>query len=291
MDNELLADRIMQVYPELKIVKYEKNNFGQNNDVLIINDQLVFRFPKYDDGIRNLEREVSLLKIVEGKITAAIPSPIYTSLDIKQAGKVFAGYRLLEGKPMWKRDLKGVPHRGLKKLASQLVSFLINLHSIPIAALHPVIQQDEKNPLSEIKILLARLQNKVYPYMSNSSKETVSFAFESFFEKEKSRDIKTTLIHGDFGASNILWKVEKIEISGIIDFGASGLGDPAYDFAGLLSSYGEEFFEQCIRLYPGGEEIKERVMFYKSTFALQEALHGIENNDEQAFKNGIKAYL
>jgi len=291
MDYELLVDRIMQVYPELKIVKYEKNNFGQNNDVLIINDQLVFRFPKYDDGIKNLERELSLLKILKGKINVAIPSPIYTSLDNKQAGKVFAGYRMLEGKPMWKRDLEGVPPQGLKKLASQLVSFLITLHSISIATLHPVIEQDEKNPLSEIKILLARIQNKVFPYMSKSSKETVSFAFESFFEKELSRESKTTLIHGDFGASNILWNVENSKITGIIDFGASRLGDPAYDFAGLLSSYSEEFFDQCIRLYPGGEEIKERVMFYKSTFALQEALHGIENNDEQAFVNGIKAYL
>ncbi|WP_423407020.1 hypothetical protein AABM38_14180 [Heyndrickxia sp. MSNUG] len=57
MAYKLLAGRIMEVYPDLKIVKYEKNNFGQNNDVLIINDQLVFRFPKYEDGIRNLERK------------------------------------------------------------------------------------------------------------------------------------------------------------------------------------------------------------------------------------------
>jgi len=30
--------------------------------------------------------------------------------------------------------------------------------------------------------------------------------------------------------------------------------------------------------------------FYKSTFALQEALHGIENGDRQAFEAGIKDY-
>ncbi len=46
----------------------------------------------------------------------------------------------------------------------------------------------------------------------------------------------------------------------------------------------------CINLYPNGNEISERVKFYKSTFALQEALHGVENNDIQAFENGIKVY-
>ncbi|MEK5173923.1 phosphotransferase [Heyndrickxia sp. FSL W8-0496] len=79
-------------------------------------------------------------------------------------------------------------------------------------------------------------------------------------------------------------------ISGIIDFGGSGLGDPAYDFAGILSSYGREFFDMCMNLYPNGDEISERVKFYKSTFALQEALHGIENGDRQAFESGIQDY-
>lgn len=103
-------------------------------------------------------------------------------------------------------------------------------------------------------------------------------------------NLKTTLIHGDFGASNILWDPESKKVTGIIDFGGSGLGDPAYDFAGILSSYGEDFLDLCTDLYPGGNEIRERVKFYKSTFALQEALHGIENNDKQAFENGIKDY-
>nr|WP_230874932.1 phosphotransferase [Lysinibacillus cavernae] len=87
-----------------------------------------------------------------------------------------------------------------------------------------------------------------------------------------------------------MWNPVISMISGILDFGGSGLGDPAYDFAGILSSYGEDFFDRCINLYPNGEEISERVKFYKSTFALQEALYGIENADRQAFEDGIKEY-
>jgi aminoglycoside 2''-phosphotransferase len=99
------------------------------------------------------------------------------------------------------------------------------------------------------------------------------------------------LIHGDFGASNILLDPAKKELTGIIDFGGSRQGDPAYDFAGILSSYEEEFFNLCIELYPGGKQIKKRVYFYRSTFALQEALHGIEHNDQQAIMIGIRGYL
>ena len=59
---------------------------------------------------------------------------------------------------------------------------------------------------------------------------------------------------------------------------------------GILSSYGEGFFKQCIGRYPTGKAIEERVRFYKSTFAVEEALHGVEHGDREAFENGIKDY-
>lgn len=52
-----------------------------------------------------------------------------------------------------------------------------------------------------------------------------------------------------------------------------------------------KIFSICALTYiPTEIEIFERVKFYKSTFALHEALHGFENNDRQAFENGIKDY-
>ena len=44
------------------------------------------------------------------------------------------------------------------------------------------------------------------------------------------------------------------------------------------------------RSYPFVERMAERLAFYAGTFALQEALFGIENGDRQAFENGIAAY-
>lgn len=283
-------EKIKQVYPNLLIEDFYPNEIGQNNDVLIINNFLVFRFPKYQKGILQLKRETEILEQIKNLVSIPIPEPIYRSFEELVPGKVFTGYSLIEGVPLWKDSLEKIKSDELKKgIALQLVDFLIEIHSISEARAKGVLKLEDNNPREEMSKLFDKIQNKLFPYIRKEAQNEITQSFKTFLNG-KGLDLKTTLIHGDFGASNILWNPETSRISGIIDFGGSSLGDPAYDFAGILSSYGEDFFNMCINLYPDGNEISERVKFYKSTFALQEALHGIENNDRKAFENGIKDY-
>ncbi|WP_332699370.1 phosphotransferase family protein [Halalkalibacter lacteus] len=290
MDSKYI-ERIKQVYPSLYIEDYQPNDIGQNNDVLIINKSLVFRFPKYKKGIVRLKEETEILEFIKNIVSIPIPYPIYQSFEKLEVGKVFTGYNLIQGSPLWKESFAKIENEDLVKgLASQLVSFLIELHSISRDKVDGFLQLKDNYPREEMSELLHNIQNKLFPFIRKEAQKEISHSFETILNSETYSNLKPTLIHGDFGASNILWEPNTYKISGIIDFGGCGLGDPAYDFAGILSSYGEDFFNMCINLYPNGNEIFERVKFYKSTFALQEALHGVENNNIQAFENGIKVY-
>lgn len=291
MVTEELIMHMAKFSPDLAINKTVRNEYGQNNDVIIVNDEYVFRFPKYFKGISDLEREVTLLKTIKQRITLPIPNPIYYSFKDKNPRKSFAGYKMIEGQPMWNQDFSLTHTESKERIASQLVNFLYELHSIPIDDLPGEIQENADRPLQAVESLYDKLKDNIFPLISPQSRESVSERFDLFIDKQKAKSTPTALIHGDFGASNILWDPLKEEITGIIDFGGSQQGDPAYDFAGLLSSYGEDFFNICTELYPGGEQIKDRVYFYRSTFALQEALHGIENGDEAALRNGIQDYI
>lgn len=280
-------ERIKQVYPSLSIKDCQLNEIGQNNDVIIINESIVFRFPKYPRGIDNLKKETDILEAINNNVSIPIPNPIYQSFEKREVGKAFVGYELIQGSPLWKASFDNIQNEQvLKRLASQLVRFLIEIHSISKNKL-PL---EETNPRDEIANLYQRIQNKLYPFMRVEAQRQISYSFETCLNSETSLSLKTSLVHGDFGATNILWDPTTNNISGIIDFGGSGISDPAYDFAGILSSYGEDFLKMCLDLYPNGTEIAERVRFYRSTFALQEALHGVENDDVEAFENGIKAY-
>lgn len=286
-------EKIQRVYPDLSIDTVYFNEVGQNNDVLIVNNSLVFRFPKYKNGIVQLRRETEILKYIKGIVSSPIPNPVYQSFEELEPGKVFTGYHLIEGVTLWKENLMGIHNLDLVKgWANQLVSFLVELHSISEKEVSQDLKLNVRHPHEEMQMLYDKIQDQLFPYIRKDAQKEISYSFETFLKGEilAFSNLDITLIHGDFGASNILWNPETGRISGIIDFGGSGLGDPAYDFAGILSSYGQGFFDMCINLYPNGDKILERVKFYKSTFALQEALHGIENDDRQAFEDGIKDY-
>lgn len=282
--------RIQEVYPNLHIQDVKQNEIGQNNNVFILNGSLVFRFPKYKEGLEKLKRETEMLETISKTVTLQIPYPAYKSFDEMEVGKAFMGYKLIEGDPFWKEELLTIKSQDLMDtIASQLVTFLIELHSMQIPKA-VVIQKQHESVHRIIENLFIRIRERLFPFMRVDAQEKVVDNFNTFLNNTHNHNLEKTYVHGDFGAGNIIWNRKENRIAGVIDFGGSGLGDSAYDFAGILSSYGEEFFEICTNLYPGGKQISERVHFYRSTFALQEALHGIDHNDQEAFENGIKEF-
>ncbi|WP_349654888.1 phosphotransferase [Neobacillus sp. DY30] len=128
---EKYIERIKQVFPSLSIKDYKLNDIGQNNDVLIVNESIVFRFPKYQKGINYLKRETKILKAINSKVTIPVPHPIYQSFEKWEAGKAFVGYELIQGSPLWRESFRTINNeKVLKRLASQLVNFLTEIHSI-----------------------------------------------------------------------------------------------------------------------------------------------------------------
>jgi aminoglycoside 2''-phosphotransferase len=275
---------IKEKIPNFTIHNYYKNEQGQNNDVLIINDEWVFRFPKYKGGIEQLKKETVIMDRVSTSLSIPVPKPEFKSFLPEEPGKVFTAYRLLPGSPLWREEMTSLEDTGRRQAAEDLALFLRELHSISVETV--LSHAQHSSGVEEMEDLYKRLETKVFPFMKQEAIEETEQRFTDFFRSCQTAEV--SIVHGDFGCSNILWDKERV--SGIIDFGGAGIGDPAYDVAGLLASYGEEFINMMIPHYPEITSFQERVHFYKSTFALQEALFGIENGDRQAFENGLAGY-
>jgi aminoglycoside 2''-phosphotransferase len=288
---EAYLQSIQKLYPDLDIASVEFNAQGQNSDVVVINREFIFRFPKYFHVLERLKTETAILKSIQGYVPLPVPAPMFLNLDQEKVGEAFVGYRLIPGEPLrrelfWMIDSKEV----IRRLASQVAAFLRSLHSV-------VVEEALRSELpvhdtyEESADIYARIREKLFGYMRPDAREWATGHFEGFLNDVTNFEYEPVLKHGDFGPSNILFDKEKKIVTGVIDFGSSGMGDPAYDFAGLLSGYGEGFIDCCGDVYSEVKVLMRRIRFYQGTFALLEALFGVENGDEEAFEAGLKEYV
>ncbi len=61
--NELATyeKRIREIAPEIVITSISLNSEGLLNDAVIVNEELVFRFPKHECGFKHLKEEARIL--------------------------------------------------------------------------------------------------------------------------------------------------------------------------------------------------------------------------------------
>ena len=289
MDKEALyLQTIRETYPKLDVDSARLHTGeGQFNDIIFINNDLIFRFPRYEESRDGLLREIEILQKLQGHLSLPIPEPIYVSSGTSGVGDIFMGYKLLAGKPLFRGVLNAITNESvLESMASQLAEFLYGLHNLSPAALGldlPII-----NALAESRQFYEEVYEHLLPLMRAEARTAVTKHFEAYFGNARLHEYEPALIHGDFGGSNLLF--DRDRITGIIDFSFAGLDDPARDIA-AISTYGEAFFARICRHYPDIESLLERASFYRGTFALQEALHGFRYNDNEAFALGMEEYI
>ncbi len=281
------TQQLHQHCPNLQLQTLTLNQTGQYNDVLIVNGDLIFRFARVSAAASTLQRELALLRYLQGRLPLAIPNPIIPCAQPGATDVAFMGYRMLPGKPLWREDFATIATQHGDTIACQLAGFLYALHHTPA----PSITLPLADTRQEWAELYARIQAQLFGYLHPKARRQVAQHFESFLANPNQSTFQPTLRHGDFGTSNILYDPESASVTGIIDFSSAGLGDPAVDFAALLASYGEAFYAQCCPHYPEMEHALNRVRFYRGTFALQEALFGIENDDPVALRNGLASVI
>ena len=149
--------RIREVYPNLQLesARLLPADEGQYNDLVVVNERLVFRFPRFVEGVARLSRLARILSLVRGHVTLSTPEPRYLALDPPEVGRAFLGYPLILGQPLRTDTLESLVERGdastLRHLATQLAGFLKQLHGISPSAVEEALPGEtaQFRPLAE----------------------------------------------------------------------------------------------------------------------------------------------
>jgi len=279
---------IHTVYPGIDIRSaHLLTHDGEFNDILMINDDLVFRFPRHAENIPGFLLEIRLLAKLRNHLPLPIPDPIYTSGTTTAPGKVFMGYRLIPGQPLYSQVLKSITNEViLHELAKQMADFLSMLHHLIPATLG--LDLPLQHMPDWLRNFYSEVRTHLFPLMRSDSCLSLTRHFENYFNTPALQRYLPVIIHGDFGGSNILF--QQNHISGILDFSSAGYGDPALDIASV-STYGESFFSYFCQFYKLTDSLLKRANFYRGIFALEEAWYGWKNDDKEALGRGMEQYV
>lgn len=265
---------------------------GESNIVLLVGGQHVFRFPRTETALTNLKREAALLARLADSAPLPIPRPTHACTEGRLGG-VFLGYRVVQGQSFRREDWLSLTATERAQTAADLGRFLRWLHVRAASDAADLPLRRGIAGREHWRDMHAEFTTKLFPLMSGAGREAVSARYAEYQTTGKAgaADGWQALVHGDFGPSNILWDPESRRITGVIDFGSAGLGDPAVDIAALVGpvSY-EGIFELLTPSYPEAGALLSRAQYYASTFALQEALYALSARDAGLLERCLASY-
>lgn len=267
-------EKIQSVYPNMALNQLEFNQDGMNNDVVIVNHQLVCRFPKTDWAKEDLKYEVEILQIAQRLVDLPIPR-------LEHVEDNFVSYPLIDGEPLSRHQLLNLNPLIQEKVIEQLGQFFQQLHatSEDVLMASNVPPSPAERSRDDILKLYEQVQQVLFPYFWKHQRIWVHEHFEPFIRGTLNFDTSPVLIHGDLGCYHILFNPDKQEISGIIDFGTAGLGNPAIDLAALLDTHGEAALKRLSKYYSGVEAFIDQARFRAGIVWLQWALMGVQHQD------------
>ena len=97
METQRYYEAITTNFPALRITSGRPFHAGWGHDTLLVNEQLVFRFPRHADQAQTFLREVRLRQELAPLLPLPVPHYLYIGQPTAAFPFVFGGYPLLPG--------------------------------------------------------------------------------------------------------------------------------------------------------------------------------------------------
>ncbi len=276
---------IQENFPDLPLESLRYLAEGWDSLVYLVNDRLIFRFPKRPEVAERLALETRLLPELAPTLPLPIPQFTYvakfSSLNFPY---LFVGYEALPGltQPDWP-EVVGQANWWRAALGD----FLTALHAFPVErARHLGVKEknftgshiSQDNWRDSLEAFYSQVREKVSPLLSAERQDLVAAYFEDFLDVDRHFNFEPVLLHGDLLDDHVLVEPFTQKVTGVLDFGDVCLGDPAYDVAASVLPY-----------YKGkvDETFKQRQSFYRRLAPFFAITFGLDYADSALVEYGL----
>ena len=132
--------RIEATRPDLAIQSLAANSEGMINDVLLVNDREVFRFPRDAYAVEDLWQEAGCLALAREHVALRLPA--WTIYEPRDGHPPFAGYEMIPGEALRREQILRLPEADQAALAAQTLA-------------------DVKNRIKELNMVKAASENEI----------------------------------------------------------------------------------------------------------------------------------
>lgn len=246
---ELVRRLIHRQFPEwrdLTIRPVEKS--GHDNRTYRLGEELTVRLPSHERYASAVEKELTWLPVFKPLLSLPIPTPVAKGEPTDEYPLPWSINRWIEGDTVTHANI-----RSQDRFAEELAGFLNELQAIDASGGVPAGLQNfyrggdlsvyDQDTRSVIQTLPA-------PYDQKLLTEIWERALETTYQSAP------LWLHGDVAVGNLLAK--EGQLSGVIDFGTMGVGDPSSDLVMAWNFFDNDSSNVFLSAMNAGEDTVDR---------------------------------
>ena len=247
--DEQKASQLIESQHPILISKISLLDSGWDNQVFLVNETMIFRFPRREFGLDCMENEIALLPYIANQVSFPLSAPQWIGQPSDLYPHPFAGYSIIPGKAV--SDVSPSLITNIT-FATTLATWLSELHAIPVTNHYAQLikgeqgwRYDVNHRVSRCKENLERYENHFIQlgFDKNSLLEVIAKLPTLTFQENKK-----SYLHADLYSRHVVMNPETGAPTGLIDWGDTHIGHPGIDLAvGMI--FTEEAFQRFISAY------------------------------------------
>lgn len=283
----LALQLIREQFPELSTKNIRLLGAGWDNTAFIIDEELIFRFPRREIALALLEAEWRVLPKLAPRLPVPIPTPLWKGSPTFGFPWPFIGYRLIPGFTACHVNLQEDERAAL---AEPIAKFLALLHATPLSDFSECrIPKDNHSRIDGV-LLTEKIEKNFKEILQLGLLEDLK-KLELIVQNLQNfrAPVNSFLVHGDFYVRHLLIG-QKHDLVGVIDWGDIHWGDPAIDLAIAHSFLPVQAHQSFIKAYGDISEetwkLAKLRAIYSNTLLV---LFGYHSNDPNIMREGLRA--
>ena len=262
--NEKIATKLIQTQQHVQVDSIRLLDEGWDNVVYLVNQDLIFRFPRRELGLACMENEIALLPFIADQVSFSLSSPSWIGLPSTLYPYPFAGYSMIQGIPLCDAFSKPIND---DNFAITLAGWLKELHAISVDSQHVAMVHGDFHGKLAVGTRTSHCKNNLeryqYYFEQAGFDKNALFNVLSVLSQFKFSSTKPSFLHGDLYSRHIIVNPSTLLPAGLIDWGDVHIGPPGIDLSsGMVFS--ERALGVFLTAYGGVDDQMHRMMIYHS---------------------------